>query len=56
MGRNYSQIYTYDGVGNLRDSGESILLLIFNMLDQTKRQIKPYSMIMTKRFLRTTME
>ena len=41
MGRNYSQIYTYDGVGNLRDSGESILFLIFNMLDQTKRQIKP---------------
>ena len=43
MGRNYSQIYTYDGVGNLRDSGESILFLIFNMLDKNKETNKTVS-------------
>ena len=39
--RNYSQIYTYDKEGNLRKTGESILYLIYNMLDNTKRAIKP---------------
>ena len=41
MDRNYSQIYNYDNDGNLRKTGESILYLIYNMLDETKRAIKP---------------
>ena len=41
LDRNYSQIYTYDNDGNLRMTGESILYLIYNMLDETKRLIKP---------------
>ena len=41
LDRNYSQIYTYDKDGNLRASQESILYLIYNMLDVTKRTIKP---------------
>ena len=39
--RNYSQIYNYDNDGNLRETGESILYLIYNVLDETKRLIKP---------------
>ena len=41
LDRNYSQIYTYDKEGNVRKTDESILYLIYNMLDYTKRAIKP---------------
>ena len=41
LDRNYSQIYTFDKDGNLRETNESILYLIYNMLDLTKRVITP---------------
>ena len=41
LDRNYSQIYTFDKDGSLRETNESILYLIYNMLDLTKRVIKP---------------
>ena len=41
LDRNYSQIYTYDKEGNLRETQESILYLIYNMIDGSKRAIAP---------------